>query len=92
MEFRLSESDRFVIGNTQSRVVAEFWYCAMQDADKISLMADKIFPLLNEATFDILRKRLILFYPFQIKDYSETGRILVLSYLYLYKRHHHLIY
>ena len=57
VELRLSESDRFVIGNTQSRAVAEFWYCAIQDANKISLIADKIFPLLNEATFDILRKR-----------------------------------
>ena len=57
VEFRLSESDRFVIGNTQSRAVAEFWYCAIQDANKISLMAEKIFPLLNDATFDILRKR-----------------------------------
>ena len=57
VEFRLAESDRFVIGNTQSRAVAEFWYCAAQDANKISLMADKLYPMLNEATFDILRKR-----------------------------------
>lgn len=57
VEFRLAESDRFVIGNTQSRAVAEFWYCAIQDANKISLIADKLYPMLNEATFDILRKR-----------------------------------
>jgi hypothetical protein len=56
IEFRLAESDRFVIGNTQSRAVAEFWYCAMQDPNKISLIADKMYPMLNEATFDILRK------------------------------------
>tara|TARA_R110002020_G_C16185107_1_gene765129 strand:- start:168 stop:839 length:672 start_codon:yes stop_codon:yes gene_type:complete len=57
VEFRLAESDRFVVGNTQSRAVAEFWLCAIKDANKISLMADKIHPMLNEATFDILRKR-----------------------------------
>ena len=41
---------------------------------------------IRDIIFDILRKRLILFYPFQINDYSENGRILVLSYLYIYKR------
>ena len=41
---------------------------------------------IRDIIFDILRKRLILFYPFQINNYSETGRILVLSYLYIYKR------
>ena len=57
VEFRLAESDRFVIGNTQSREVAEFWHCAVQDPSRVSLIADKISPMLNEATFDILRKR-----------------------------------
>tara|TARA_Y100000592_G_scaffold70130_1_gene109083 strand:+ start:1270 stop:2001 length:732 start_codon:yes stop_codon:yes gene_type:complete len=57
VEFRLAESDRFVIGNTQSRAVAEFWYCAVQDPARVCLIADKISPMLNEATFDILRKR-----------------------------------
>ena len=56
VEFRLAESDRFVIGMTQSRQVAEFWHCLLEDANKISLIAEKIFPTLNEATFDILRK------------------------------------
>ena len=41
---------------------------------------------IRDIIFDILRKRLILFYPFQINGYSENGRILVLSYLYIYKR------
>lgn len=56
VEFRLAESDRFVVGMTQSRQVAEFWYCLLEDANKISLIAEKLYPTLNEATFDILRK------------------------------------
>lgn len=57
VEFRLAETDRFVIGNTQSRAVAEFWHCVMKDSNKISLMAGKLYPMLNESTFDILRKQ-----------------------------------
>ena len=56
VEFRLAESDRFVIGMTQSRAVAEFWYCVLEDSNKISLIAEQIYPTLNDATFDILRK------------------------------------
>ena len=41
---------------------------------------------IRDLVFDILRKRLILYYPFQINEYVETGRVLVLSYLYLYKK------
>ena len=41
---------------------------------------------IRDFVFDILRKRLILYYPFQINDYLESGRILILSYLYLYKK------
>jgi len=41
---------------------------------------------IRDLVFDILRKRLILYYPFQINEYYETGRILVLSYLFLYKK------
>ena len=41
---------------------------------------------IRDLVFDILRKRLILYYPFQINEYVENGRILVLSYLYLYKK------
>lgn len=57
IEFRLAEADRFVIGMTQSLQVAEFWYCLLQDSKKISLIAEKLFPTLNEATFDILKER-----------------------------------
>ena len=57
IEFRLAESDRFVIGSTQSKVVAEFWHCVMINPNQISLIADKFYPMLNEATFDILRKQ-----------------------------------
>ena len=42
--------------------------------------------IIRDLVFDILRKRLILYYPFQINDYIENGRILVLSYLFLYKK------
>ena len=41
---------------------------------------------IRDLVFDILRKRLILYYPFQINEYVETGRVLVLSYLFLYKK------
>ncbi len=41
---------------------------------------------IRDLVFDILRKRLILYYPFQINEYFETGRVLVLSYLFLYKK------
>ena len=41
---------------------------------------------IRDLVFDILRKRLILYYPFQINEYVENGRILVLSYLFLYKK------
>ena len=41
---------------------------------------------IRDLVFDILRKRLILYYPFQINEYYETGRVLVLSYLFLYKK------
>ena len=41
---------------------------------------------IRDLVFDILRKRLILYYPFQINKYVETGRVLVLSYLFLYKK------
>ena len=41
---------------------------------------------IRDLVFDILRKRLILYYPFQINEYNENGRILILSYLFLYKK------
>tara|TARA_R100001510_G_C7650900_1_gene208459 strand:- start:658 stop:1401 length:744 start_codon:yes stop_codon:yes gene_type:complete len=56
IEFSLSESDRFVIGTTKSNVVAEFWKYVLIDSKKICLIAEKIFPTLNENTFDLLKK------------------------------------
>jgi len=56
IEFSLSESDRFVIGTTKSNVVAEFWKYAATDSKRISLIAEKIFPTLNENTFDLFKK------------------------------------
>jgi hypothetical protein len=56
IEFKLAESDRFVIGMTQSRAVAEFWHCVIEDSSKISLIAEKLYSTLNNETFDILRK------------------------------------
>ena len=56
VEFSLSESDRFVIGSTKSSVVAEFWNYATIDSKKVSLIAEKMFPILNENTFDLFKK------------------------------------
>ena len=56
IEFSLSESDRYVIGSTTSPVVHEFWDYVIKDAKKISVIADRIYPNLNENTFDLLRK------------------------------------
>lgn len=56
VEFRLAESDRFVVGMTQSKQVAEFWFCLIQDPKRVSLIAEKLYPSLNNATFDILKK------------------------------------
>ena len=55
IEFSLAESDRYAIGCTTSPVVYEFWEFAMQDPKKISLIADKMFSIMNENTFDILK-------------------------------------
>lgn len=55
LEFSLAESDRYAIGCTKSIVVHEFWTYAMKDPKKISLIADKMFPVVNENTFDILK-------------------------------------
>jgi hypothetical protein len=55
IEFSLAEADRYTVGCTTSPVVYEFWEYAMQDPKKISLIADKMFPVVNENTFDILK-------------------------------------
>jgi len=55
LEFSLAETDRYAIGCTKSIVVHEFWTYAMKDSKKISLIADKMFPVVNENTFDILK-------------------------------------
>tara|TARA_R100000234_G_scaffold115817_1_gene92174 strand:+ start:994 stop:1719 length:726 start_codon:yes stop_codon:yes gene_type:complete len=54
--FSLCESDRYVIGVTKSPVVHEFWNYVTKDAKKISVIADRLYPSLNENTFDLLRK------------------------------------
>ena len=41
---------------------------------------------IRDLVFDILRKRLILFYAFHKSNYAENGRILVLAYIFLYKK------
>lgn len=56
LEFNLSEDDRFVVANTNKYVVYEFWTCAVSDAKRIADMANHMFPVLNEQTFDILQK------------------------------------
>jgi site-specific DNA-adenine methylase len=56
IEFSLCESDRYVIGATKSPVVHEFWNYAAKDAKRISVIADRLYPSLNENTFDLLRK------------------------------------
>jgi len=57
VEFTLSQSDRFLIGTTDSPVVFEFWKFAMDDPRRVSLIADKLFSIVEENTFDILRKK-----------------------------------
>ena len=56
MEFSLCESDRYVVGATKSPVVHEFWDYAIKDAKRISIIADRLYPNLNQETFDLLRK------------------------------------
>ena len=41
---------------------------------------------IRDLVYDILRKRSLLYYSFQINDYIESGRILVLTYLFLFKK------
>ena len=55
VEFSLSESNRFVIGTTKSKVVKEFWDCASADPNRIASISQKFFPNLNENTFDLLK-------------------------------------
>jgi hypothetical protein len=56
IEFNLAESDRFVISNTDRYVVYEFWRCAIENPKRIAQIAERLFPTLNEQTFDILQK------------------------------------
>jgi site-specific DNA-adenine methylase len=56
LEFALAEDERFVIANTNKYVIYEFWTCAMQDPKRIANIAEHMFPILNEQTFDILQK------------------------------------
>ena len=55
LEFALAETDRYAIGCTKSLVVHEFWTYVAKDPKRISLIADKMFPIVNENTFDILK-------------------------------------
>ena len=55
IEFSLSESDRFIIGTTKSKVVKEFWDCASAGPNRIALISQKFYPNLNENTFDLLK-------------------------------------
>ena len=56
IEFSLCESDRYVIGATKSPVVHEFWDYAIKDSKRVSVIADRLYPNLNQDTFDLLRK------------------------------------
>lgn len=56
IETKLSESDRFVIANSSNYVVYEFWHCLKQEPERIAQMSESLFPMLNENTFDILKK------------------------------------
>jgi len=55
-EFNLAESDRFVVANANKYVVYEFWSCALENPQRIASIAEYMFPILNEQTFDILQK------------------------------------
>lgn len=56
IEFALSESDRYVVGTTLSPVVYEFWSYVIKDPKRVSLIANKMFPILNDNTFDLLKE------------------------------------
>ena len=56
LPIKISESDRFVVAHTQNYVVYEFWACVKQDPTRVSQIAEKFYPMLNENTFDILKK------------------------------------
>lgn len=56
LETKLSESDRFVIANSSNYVVFEFWFCLKEDPERIVQIAESLYPMLNENTFDILKK------------------------------------
>ena len=55
IEFSLCQSNRYVIGTTRSSVVHEFWTTLVSDPKRVSLIAEKLFPTLNENTFDLLK-------------------------------------
>jgi hypothetical protein len=55
-DFNLAEDDRFVIANANKYVVYEFWSCVLRDAKRVADIANYMFPVLNEQTFDILQK------------------------------------
>lgn len=55
VEFSLAESERYTIGCTKSRVVNEFWTYTMKEPKRVSEIASKMFPILNENTFDLLK-------------------------------------
>ena len=56
IEFALSESDRCVVGTTLSPVVYEFWTYTIKDPKRVSLIANKMFSILNQNTFDLLKE------------------------------------
>ena len=56
LPIKLSESDRFVVAHTPNYVVYEFWKCLFEDPERVSRIAESFYPILNENTFDILKK------------------------------------
>ena len=56
IEFALSESDRCVVGTTLSPVLYEFWTYTIKDPKRVSLIANKMFSILNQNTFDLLKE------------------------------------
>jgi hypothetical protein len=83
VEFALSQNDRFLVGTTDSPVVFEFWKYAIEDPKHISQIADHLQPIIEENTFDIIRKnwfnykdpyvRSAMF--FLLNRFSELGMI-----------------
>jgi hypothetical protein len=83
LEFKLSESGRFMISHTCKMVIYEFWRCAVEDSKRIAAISEFLYPFEHEKIFYIIQEnwpkyrdhfaRSALF--FILNRCSETGNI-----------------